>query len=52
MSLACEVMSEDVLVVVWEVGEEVVREAQQERQERLEKLEKQVVGRRLHRYWK
>ena len=52
MSLACEVMSEDVLGVVWEVGEEVVREAQQERQERLEKLEKQVVGRRLHRYWK
>lgn len=51
-SLAHEVMSEGVLGVVWEVGEEVVREAEQERQERLERLEKQVLGRRLRRYWK
>ena len=45
-------MCAGVIGVVGEVGEEVVGEAVRERQNWLEKQEKQVLARRLHRYWK
>ena len=52
MSVCEDVLCEGVGREVWEVGEGVVREAEEERWRRLGELEKQVLTRRLKRFWK
>ena len=37
---------------VWEVSDEVMREAERDRQEKLENLEKQVLRKRQRKYWR